>query len=73
MNTTGNALASGDFTRLEQWAADVLGATRVEIARAERLSGGAVQENWRLDALIEGGPQAGAQRWVLRTDSRMWS
>lgn len=69
MNTTSNALSSGNFTRLEQWASEVLGATRVEIARAERLSGGAVQENWRIDALIEGGAQAGAQRWVLRTDA----
>ena len=69
MNTTGDRLNSSEFTGLEQWAAQALGATRVEIARAERLSGGAVQENWRIDALVEGGPQAGAQRWVLRTDA----
>ncbi|MGI9479614.1 MAG: phosphotransferase family protein [Hyphomicrobiaceae bacterium] len=69
MTTTSNSLSSGDFSGLEQWAAAALDATRVEVARAERLSGGAVQENWRVDALVEGGPQAGAQRWVLRTDA----
>lgn len=69
MTTIGNSLSSGDFTQLEQWAVKELNATRVEVARAERLSGGAVQENWRVDALVEGGEQAGAQRWVLRTDA----
>ncbi len=69
MTKTDNALGSGDYTRLEQWAAKALVATRVEIARAERLSGGAVQENWRVDALVEDGEHAGAQRWVLRTDA----
>ena len=69
MTTNGNALASGDFGRLEEWARTALGATRVEIARAERLNGGAVQQNWRIDALVEGGEHAGAQRWALRTDA----
>ncbi|MBI2312176.1 MAG: phosphotransferase family protein [Betaproteobacteria bacterium] len=35
-----------------------------------RLSGGAIQENWALDVLIEGGPRAGVQQWVLRTDAQ---
>lgn len=69
MDTNGNALATGDFSRLEAWACEALPASRVEIARAERLSGGAVQENWRIDALVEGGDHAGAHRWVLRTDA----
>jgi len=67
--TTGNALTRGDYGALENWAAKAIGAARVEIARAERLSGGAVQENWRIDALVDGGPHAGAQRWALRTDA----
>src|SRR5690606_18500786 len=32
-------------------------------------SGGAVQQNWRLDVTLEGGPRAGRQAWVLRTDA----
>lgn len=46
-----------------------LGARHVHIHSAQRLSGGAIQENWALDAEVEGGMQAGRQRWVLRTDS----
>ncbi len=62
-------LAAGAFGALEAWLAETLGARRIEIARAEKLSGGAVQENWRIDALVEGGTSEGAQRWVLRTDA----
>jgi aminoglycoside phosphotransferase (APT) family kinase protein len=65
-----NPLAEGTFGPLETWLAATLGAGRVEIARAEKLSGGAVQENWRIDALVEGGRHEGAQRWVLRTDAQ---
>lgn len=46
-----------------------LGADHVEISGADRLSGGAVQENWRLDVAVAGGPRAGEHRWVLRTDA----
>lgn len=66
---TENPLAAGAFGPLEAWLRETLGATRVEIARAEKLSGGAVQENWRIDALVDGGKYEGAQRWVLRTDA----
>ena len=71
MSTTdqNRPLNAGDYTDLEKWAATALGASRIEIARAERLSGGAVQENWRIDALVEDGHYEGAQRWVLRTDA----
>jgi aminoglycoside phosphotransferase (APT) family kinase protein len=68
-STEDNPLTAGTFGALEAWLAETLGARRVEIARAEKLSGGAVQENWRIDALVEGGPYEGAQRWVLRTDA----
>ena len=37
----------------------------VRISRSERLSGGAIQENWLLEAEVAGAPQ----RWVLRTDA----
>jgi len=46
-----------------------LSARAIHIDSAQRLSGGAIQENWALDAEVEGGAQAGRQRWVLRTDS----
>ena len=69
MMTTGKPLEDGQFLQLEEWAARELGARQVEIARAERLSGGAVQENWRIDALVNGGKSDGPQRWVLRTDA----
>jgi aminoglycoside phosphotransferase (APT) family kinase protein len=55
--------------RLALWLADTLGASRVELADVALLAGGAVQENWRLTARIEGGPRAGVHRWVLRTDA----
>ena len=45
------------------------GADTVHITRLARMSGGAVQENWALDAEIAGGGFAGAQQWVLRTDA----
>ncbi|WP_313024363.1 phosphotransferase [Pseudomonas lopnurensis] len=44
-------------------------AQRVQVERLQRLGGGAIQENYALDLLIEGGPHAGKQAWVLRTDS----
>lgn len=65
----GNALTTGDFAALEAWAAKATAAQKVEVARAEKLSGGAVQENWRIDVLVEGGLHAGAHRWALRTDA----
>lgn len=46
-----------------------IGARAVALTMAERLAGGAVQENWRLDALVEGGAAAGQHAWLLRTDS----
>ena len=54
---------------LATWLAGAIGASRVEIARAELLSGGAVQENWRIDVTVDGGPRAGAHSLVLRTDA----
>lgn len=41
----------------------------VVIERSERLSGGAIQENWLLQARVHDGQQASRQRWVLRTDA----
>src|SRR5215469_697339 len=45
------------------------GAECVEIGRLELLSGGAIQENWGIDASFDGGLLSGTQRLVLRTDA----
>jgi len=55
--------ALGDFLR------DASGAAAVEIARIGLLAGGAIQENWGIEANFEGGILAGSQRLVLRTDA----
>jgi aminoglycoside phosphotransferase (APT) family kinase protein len=41
----------------------------VEITRIALLPGGAIQENWGIDASFDGGRLAGQQRLVLRTDA----
>lgn len=46
-----------------------IGASSVTITALKRLPGGAVQENWRIEAVAEGGPNAGNRAWVLRTDA----
>ena len=54
---------------LVQWLGGVLGADQVRIEQMALLGGGAVQENWRIDAAVSGGAYDGANRWVLRTDA----
>ena len=34
------------------------------------LPGGAIQQNWKLVALVSGGAHDGVQHWVLRTDAQ---
>jgi aminoglycoside phosphotransferase (APT) family kinase protein len=51
---------------LETWLTQALGAKQLRITDAQLLSGGAVQENWRL-AVEQGGQPP--QLWVLRTDA----
>jgi aminoglycoside phosphotransferase (APT) family kinase protein len=45
------------------------GAYAVEIGRVALLPGGAIQENWAIDAEFDGGRLSGAQRLVLRCDA----
>lgn len=54
---------------LEAWLATALGATTARVGEVRVLSGGAVQENWRLDVEVTGGARAGQHSWVLRTDA----
>jgi aminoglycoside phosphotransferase (APT) family kinase protein len=49
--------------------ADSLGAQAVTLTAPSKMSGGAIQENWKLDAGVTGGPHAGALALVLRTDA----
>ena len=51
------------------WLAESTGARQARVASLERLGGGAIQENWALEAELDGGRRAGRHRLVLRTDS----
>jgi len=52
---------------LSRFLAAASAARTVEITALRRLRGGALQENWGLDARFSGGPLDGEQRLVLRT------
>jgi aminoglycoside phosphotransferase (APT) family kinase protein len=54
---------------LERFIAHAAAAQRVKINAASLLSGGAIQQNWRLSASVEGGAHDGHALWVLRTDA----
>jgi aminoglycoside phosphotransferase (APT) family kinase protein len=45
------------------------GASRATIARCEQLAGGAIQQNFRLDVDLVGGPWASQRQLVLRTSA----
>src|SRR5690606_26622384 len=67
--TRSRTLDPENLVALATWLAGVLDAHRVSFSEAALLSGGAIQENWRLVADVEGGPQEGRHTWVLRTDA----
>lgn len=69
MNARAGAAALDPRARAEAFLAGACHARRVAITRWERLPGGAIQENLAIDAVVEGGPYAGRQEWVLRTDA----
>ncbi|WP_235829977.1 phosphotransferase family protein [Algihabitans albus] len=54
---------------LEAWMRQAARADAVSLAEARPLSGGAIQENWLLEVDVQGGPFAGRQDLVLRTDA----
>jgi len=54
---------------LTRWLVASLGARAAQVTRFEKLGGGAIQENWALDATLTGGPHAGRGAFVLRTDA----
>lgn len=64
-----------DIDRREQqavlatWLRRETNARNVAILRLESLEGGAIEDNWRLDVAIDGGPWQGGHSFVLRTDA----
>jgi aminoglycoside phosphotransferase (APT) family kinase protein len=54
---------------LEGFLAERAEAEAVALADARPLFGGAIQENWLIDVEVTGGPWAGRQALVLRTDA----
>jgi aminoglycoside phosphotransferase (APT) family kinase protein len=52
---------------LARFLAQESGAAAVEITALAPLAGGAIHQNWRVDARFSGGALAGEQRLVLRT------
>jgi aminoglycoside phosphotransferase (APT) family kinase protein len=54
---------------LETFIAQAAGARAARITQAQLLSGGAIQENWRLDLRLDGGAFDGELQAVLRCDS----
>lgn len=56
-------------TALARYLTRALGATTVQVAPFTKLAGGAIQENWSIDARVSGGPRAGRLALVLRTDA----
>lgn len=67
----GHLMPAADprFAGLKGWLAGHFGAEAADITVLARLSGGAIQENWRLDVTLAGGRRPGAHQWVLRTDA----
>lgn len=55
--------------RLADFICKAAGAERARISSLERMSGGAVQQNWALDVDVTGGAHSGVQAWVLRMDA----
>ena len=62
--------------RLAGWLARRPGIAAVELTALAPLSGGAIQENWRIEARVDRGDGPLAERYVLRCDapstSRAW-
>jgi aminoglycoside phosphotransferase (APT) family kinase protein len=62
-------IGPGSEASLARWLIGGLSARSVSIGRIDKLGGGAIQENYALDVDVSGGPHAGAQKLVLRTDA----
>ncbi|MGS0742783.1 phosphotransferase family protein [Glaciimonas sp. GG7] len=73
IKNSNNTAAADDLTAssnaLTAYLGTVTAAKEIQITLMERLSGGAIQENWLLIVQISDGTYQGQQRWVLRTDA----
>ena len=63
------AIDAANTPRLEAWLARELAARAVRVTDAQLLTGGAVQENWRITVTVDDGPRAGTHAWVVRADA----
>jgi aminoglycoside phosphotransferase (APT) family kinase protein len=63
----GETVADHRRATLAKFLASASAASSVDIAQLAPMRGGAVQENWSIDARFSGGSIAGDQRLVLRT------
>lgn len=55
--------------RLSLWLVSAAQAKSVRIVNIERMSGGAIQENWLATLVVNGGPHEGNWDAVIRTDA----
>ncbi len=55
--------------KLQSWLTSVAVAEKVEIESVKPLTGGAIQENWRVECAIDGGPHTGRKGFVIRSDA----
>ena len=62
-------LDSSVLRHIESQLAAAYSAQSVVITGVQKLSGGAIQENWELSADVAGGCAPGLLQWVLRKDS----
>ena len=62
-------MTDAESARLAAWLCATLPADSVALSGWRRLSGGAIQQNFAVDAVVAGGTWAGSHAWVLRTDS----
>jgi len=55
--------------KLQSWLTSVSAAKKVEIESVKPLTGGAIQENWRVECIVDSGPHSGHQGFVIRSDA----
>ena len=55
--------------QLRSWLTTVAAAEKVEIETVKPLTDGTIQENWRVECVIHGGPNSGRQCFVMRSDA----
>ncbi len=63
------SLLASSQEALESWLVTVSSAQKAAISNMKPLTGGAIQENWKFDCHIDGGPYQGSHSLVLRSDA----